>query len=85
MAPEVVYCLDKSQAKQLAIKSPGRNVRTRLYHTSESHIHTLLNLLRHYRDEKARTRARGAHSPDGTAPLHADAPPARPGSELYFP
>ena len=27
--------------------SPGRHVRTRLYFTSESHIHSLVNLLRY--------------------------------------
>eukprot|EP00048_Salpingoeca_helianthica_P003890 m.71548 g.71548 ORF g.71548 m.71548 type:complete len:1135 (+) comp12954_c0_seq1:1094-4498(+) len=29
------------------VKSPGRHVRTRLYFTSESHIHSLFNLLRY--------------------------------------
>jgi hypothetical protein len=29
-----------------AVKSPDRNVRSRLYFTSESHIHAMLNLLR---------------------------------------
>lgn len=32
------------------IKSPTRHVRTRLYFTSESHVHSLLNSLRHWTD-----------------------------------
>lgn len=29
------------------VSSPGRHVRTRLYFTSESHIHSLITVLRH--------------------------------------
>jgi len=38
--------LDKKHAKQVGIKSSDRHVRTRLYFTSESHLHALLNVLR---------------------------------------
>jgi inositol hexakisphosphate/diphosphoinositol-pentakisphosphate kinase len=41
------YSLDPSHAEDLEINSPSRTVRTRLYFTSESHLHTLLNVLRY--------------------------------------
>ena len=41
------YFLDHAHADDLDIASPARNVRTRLYFTSESHLHTLLNVLRY--------------------------------------
>ncbi|CAM9421282.1 unnamed protein product [Chrysoparadoxa australica] len=41
------YHLDLSHAEDLPINSLGRRVRTRLYFTSESMLHTLLNVLRY--------------------------------------
>ncbi len=41
------YRLDESHAEDLTIKSVGRQVRTRLYFTSESHLQTLMNVLRY--------------------------------------
>uniref|UniRef100_A0A453FNV1 Inositol hexakisphosphate and diphosphoinositol-pentakisphosphate kinase n=1 Tax=Aegilops tauschii subsp. strangulata TaxID=200361 RepID=A0A453FNV1_AEGTS len=46
---ETKYCLDPKYANVL---DPERRVRTRLYFTSESHIHSLMNVLRYcYLDE----------------------------------
>jgi hypothetical protein len=42
----MLYQLDESHAEDLRINSFTRCVRTRLYFTSESHLHTVLNVLR---------------------------------------
>ncbi|KAL5167303.1 Inositol hexakisphosphate and diphosphoinositol-pentakisphosphate kinase VIP2 [Glycine soja] len=38
---------EDTEAKYANVKSPERHVRTRLYFTSESHIHSLMNVLRY--------------------------------------
>lgn len=40
------YQLDLKNVQDLPLSSLGRRVRTRLYFTSESHLHTILNVLR---------------------------------------
>ena len=44
---DVRFMLDQSHAENLSIRTLGRSVRTRLYFTSESHLYTLLNVLRY--------------------------------------
>eukprot|EP00512_Aurantiochytrium_limacinum_P001106 CAMPEP_0171485940 /NCGR_PEP_ID=MMETSP0958-20121227/816_1 /TAXON_ID=87120 /ORGANISM="Aurantiochytrium limacinum, Strain ATCCMYA-1381" /LENGTH=1196 /DNA_ID=CAMNT_0012018769 /DNA_START=126 /DNA_END=3717 /DNA_ORIENTATION=- len=44
---ETFHRLDRRHARSMGIKSSDRMVRTRLYFTSESHLHSLLNVLRY--------------------------------------
>jgi len=64
-AEELHYQIDHSHAEDLAINSLGRSVRTRLYFTSESHLHTLLNVFRYPADGKS-----CCFSDDGLAKLN---------------
>jgi hypothetical protein len=50
-AHDMNFLLDRSHAEDLEINSLTRAVRTRLYFTSESHLHTLLNALRYTANE----------------------------------
>jgi len=50
---ETFHRLDRRFARSLGIKSSDRMVRTRLYFTSESHLHALLNVIRYSAAESA--------------------------------
>jgi len=59
---ETQHRLDKTHAKQVGIKSSDRHVRTRLYFTSESHMHSMLNVIRfaHLADDTLPSPSRSA-------------------------
>jgi inositol-hexakisphosphate/diphosphoinositol-pentakisphosphate 1-kinase len=49
------YMINMEYGNDLPITTMGRRIRTRLYFTSESHLHTLLNVLRFGGSETARS------------------------------
>lgn len=46
------YMINMAYSTDLPINTMGRRIRTRLYFTSESHLHTLLNVLRFAGDKR---------------------------------
>ena len=42
-----VFCVPRGFSYSRGVMSPGRHVRTRLYFTSESHVHSLLSIFRY--------------------------------------
>jgi hypothetical protein len=56
------YMLDSSHASHLEINSINRAVRSRLYFTSESHLYTLLNVLRYSPEGEKKAFCDGGHA-----------------------
>ena len=61
------YLINMDYSFDLNINTMGRRIRTRLYFSSESHLHTILNVLRFTKSEKIRSLL----SEDGIAKLNA--------------
>jgi len=68
--------LNMRYATEKKVHSPYRHVRTRLYFTSESHLHSLLNILKYaHLEENLRMRASGEKKPPSQH-VSSTSPPA---------
>lgn len=78
------YLLDHSHAEDLDIKSLGRNVRTRLYFTSESHLYTLLNVLQYPLNGPINLKPSPAPTPSPSPHATPSQPPPPPPPSCLF-
>ena len=69
--------LNMRYATEKKVHSPYRHVRTRLYFTSESHLHSLLNILKYaHLEENLRMRASGGEKKPPSQHVSSTSPPA---------